>query len=185
MRTSIRLGALLIASAALATGGCDEDRRVVDAATQAAERQAAQNVELARVAAHAAAGAHDLVAADAAARRAAVDLQQEIQAERGRLDAGWSALEAERRGIASQRRTASALAVAVRGLGIVVAALLALALAWLVLGGQSPPEPELGGVWEAVAAELAAPRRLAAPSAAPLPPPPDSSPSLLPPEESP
>ncbi|HMO10959.1 MAG TPA: hypothetical protein PKB06_05540, partial [Actinotalea sp.] len=41
------------------------------------------------------------------------------------------------------------------------AVVVALVLAWLVLGGQSPPEPELGDVWETVAAELAAPRRQA------------------------
>ncbi|MBX3435485.1 MAG: hypothetical protein KF847_19385 [Pirellulales bacterium] len=140
----------LLAGAALAIGGCDENDRVARTATEAADRQAAQNVEMARVAAHAAAGSKELVAADAAARRAAVALHQEIQAERGRLDAGWSALESERRAIAAGRTTVSALAIATRGVGIVFVALLALALAWLVLGGPAG-EPDLGDAWEVVA----------------------------------
>ena len=57
--------------ATLVTTGC-EDARVARMATEAADRQAAQNVELARVAEHAAAGDKQLTAPVAVARRATV-----------------------------------------------------------------------------------------------------------------
>ena len=124
----LALGAIL-----LSVGGCGEDARVVRLFQEAADRQAAQNVALARVADAAARGAHELVAADAAAREASIRLQGEIQTERRRLDEGWRALRSQERDLASARRRDSALTTAVRGTGIVLVALLALALAWFIL----------------------------------------------------
>jgi hypothetical protein len=53
------------------------------------------------------------------------------------LGEGWNALETERQEIAGARRTESLLTAVVHGGGAVLAALLALGLAWLTLFGLS------------------------------------------------
>jgi hypothetical protein len=75
--------AVLMTSAAIS--GCSRDERVVQEATQAADRQARQNQEIARVANQAAEGSRQLVEADAGARREIVKVHQDLQAERADL----------------------------------------------------------------------------------------------------
>lgn len=94
--------------------GC-HDERTVRVATEAADRQAGQNQELARL------------------NRDAIKLQRDIQAERGTLHESWNDLELERRRIASERRTDSFLSTATQSLGILVVVALSLAVIWLVL----------------------------------------------------
>ncbi len=132
-RASAATLALIVAATVVAMSGCGDDRRVVAVTREAADRQAAQNVELARVARAAASGANDLVAADAASRRDAVTLQTLIQAERAELNAARDDLDQERQRVAADRTSAASRTHVVQGLGVLFVAVLALALAWLVL----------------------------------------------------
>src|SRR3954454_13340430 len=88
-----------------ATHGCDD--KATQIAREAADRQAQQNTEMAQVNKEVAAGSHQLVEADAKARQEIVGVHRDLQAERSRLDSGWSELQADRRAIISELRTES------------------------------------------------------------------------------
>src|SRR5215216_4653667 len=90
-----------------ATHGCDD--KATQIAREAADRQAQQNTEMAQLTKEVASGSHQLVEADAKARQEIVGVHHDLQAERTRLDTSWYALEQERKGIATQRRTESLL----------------------------------------------------------------------------
>jgi hypothetical protein len=92
---------------ALVASGCDE--RVAEVAREAADRQAQQNEVMARLQQQVAKGTHDLVAADAAARRDFVAVHHDLQAERHGLERARTALEVERQTLARDRRTESLL----------------------------------------------------------------------------
>ena len=102
----------------------------LEIAREAANRQAQQNTEMANLHQEVASGTHQLVEADAQARKEIVGVHHELQAERKTLDTGWNELEQQRRQIAGQRRTESML-VPVFGL------LLALCC-WDSVGMHSP-----------------------------------------------
>ncbi len=108
----------------LASVGCEDDR-VAEVAREAADRQAAQNETMAGVTRETAEAAKQIVL-----------VHGDLQAERRELSGGWNDLESERRQIATQRRTESALAVAARGAGVVAVVLLALGIALILLLGQ-------------------------------------------------
>ncbi|MEX0669133.1 MAG: hypothetical protein WD060_01585, partial [Pirellulales bacterium] len=81
------------------------------------------NATMAALQQEVASGTHELVAADAEARQQIVGVHHELQAERTRLDGGWTDLHQERRTIARERRTESLLAPAIQvggGLALVV-----------------------------------------------------------------
>jgi hypothetical protein len=117
----------------LMTNGCDN--RAARIALEGAERQAEQNQSMIRLHEHVAAGAKRLAEEEAAARRQALVVQQELQHERSQLSGGWDELEAERQVIAEARRTESFLAALVHGCGAILAGILALAFGWLALYG--------------------------------------------------
>src|SRR6476619_2506822 len=85
--------------------GCDD--RATQIAREAANRQAQQNTAMADLNKEVASGTHQLVEADAQARKEIVGVHHELQSERLRLDTGWNSLEDERRQIAGQRTTQS------------------------------------------------------------------------------
>src|SRR5690349_21327105 len=87
--------------------GCDD--RVAQIAREAADRQAQQNTEMARLNKEVAAGSQELVEADARARKDIVGVHHDLQTERANLDTSRTELESERREIASRRRTESML----------------------------------------------------------------------------
>jgi hypothetical protein len=89
--------------------GCND--RVAQIAREAADRQAQQNTEMARLNKEVASGSHQLVEADAITRKEIVGVHRDLQAEQTRLDTSRSELESERRQIAGQRRTESMLVV--------------------------------------------------------------------------
>jgi hypothetical protein len=91
----------------LATHGCDD--RSTQIAREAADRQAQQNTAMAELNKEVASGSHQLVEADAQARKEIVGVHHDLQAERTRLDTNWNALEQERKQIAGERRTESML----------------------------------------------------------------------------
>jgi len=121
------LGILLL----VLTSGCDE--RATQIALDAADRQAQQNTAMAEINREVAGGARHLVEADAKARGEMVALHRELQAERSRLDSGWTSLHQERRQIASQQRTESMLLPAISLIGGISLVIVLLAYCWYAL----------------------------------------------------
>src|SRR3954454_22276714 len=83
-----------------ATHGCDD--KATQIAREAADRQAQQNTEMAQLTKEVASGSHQLVEDDAKARQEIVGVHRDLQAERGRLDSGWTELQANRKKLVSQ-----------------------------------------------------------------------------------
>ena len=108
----------------LVAGCADRDRHkeVAEVAKQAAERQAQQNTELARLNREVAEGTRRLVQADAVARKEMIVVHQDIQAERTLLNDGFEKLEGERQQMAQQRRTESLLVPAMKTIGVAIVA---------------------------------------------------------------
>lgn len=111
--------------------GCDE--RATKIAREAADRQAQQNTSMADLNKEVASGTHQLVAADAQARREIIGVHRDMQAERIQLGTGWSALEKERRQIATQRRTESMLVPLIEAGGLLALAVALLGFCWYAL----------------------------------------------------
>lgn len=111
--------------------GCDD--RATRIAREAADRQAQQNTAMADLQKEIAGGTHQLVASDADARQKILDVHHELQAERLRLDTGWSTLENERRSIASRRQAESLLVPFLTIVGGAVLAALTLGFCWYAL----------------------------------------------------
>jgi len=124
----LRFSTLMTLAVLAAILSCDDSATQV--AREAAQRQAQQNNEMARVTSESAATTRRLVEEQGQSRH-------ELHAERTQLSAGWNDLEVERQAIAGARQTDSRLATVVRGGGATLAALLALGLAWLTLFGMS------------------------------------------------
>jgi hypothetical protein len=111
--------------------GCDD--RAAQIALEAADRQAQQNAVMAELNKEVASGTHRLVEADAQARKEVVGVHRDLQAERAKLDSGWSNLEQERRQMAGQRRTESLLTPAVQTAGLLAVLALVLGFSWYAL----------------------------------------------------
>ena len=126
-KTLIRAVILLIAIAT----GCDEEKARI--AREAADRQAQQNTAMAELNQEVAGGTRRLVEADAEARKEIVGVHRDLQAERTRLDSGWTNLALERRQIAAQRRTESMLVPAIKLVGGLALASLLLGFCWYAL----------------------------------------------------
>lgn len=126
---------IVAAALAVAIGGCNSDERVTFVATQAADRQAQQNTEMAKVTNQTAEGTRKLVEADAAARKEIVQVHRDLQAERASLGEQWNALESERQEMAQDRRTESLLVPALQATGAIAVALLAIGFCIFLLFG--------------------------------------------------
>ncbi|MEX2171776.1 MAG: hypothetical protein WD851_20825 [Pirellulales bacterium] len=108
--------------------GCSDDRAVA-ISREAADRQAAQNLEMSKHYREVAAAHHKLA-----------DVHHDVQDERENLSGGWNELESERCQIARDRRTESLLAVLVPLAGTVVVIIAALYFAGLLLRDARTPE---------------------------------------------
>ncbi len=146
--TALALAALLTIS------GCDN--REAEIAREAADRQAEQNRTMAQLQQEVAVGTRRLAENDARARQQALEVHHDLQGERSQMTDGWDSLEAERQTIARQRRTDSFLAALVTGGGAAVAALFALAFAWLALLGQRRQDDAAESFCELLAEDLLA-----------------------------
>jgi hypothetical protein len=113
------------------TGGCMTEPGEV--AREAANRQAQQNTEMARLNREVASGSHQLVEADAKAREELVGVQRDLQAERTRLDSGWTDLNQERRDLVAERRTESMLVSIGKAVGYLLLVVVLLGLCWRML----------------------------------------------------
>jgi hypothetical protein len=129
---------MLILLGVVSTTGCrekDRYREVAEIATQAADRQAQQNSEMARVHREVAEGTRRMVEADAEARKEIITVHQDIQAERATLSDGFDKLETERKEIAQVRRTESILIPAAKIIGGAALALAVVLFCWTLLVG--------------------------------------------------
>jgi hypothetical protein len=144
--------ALLLAVLAI---GCDEDQRLVEQAREADERQAEQNRQIAHQNHQLAEATNQLIEADAKSRQELVALERDLQAERAVVGKQRDELEAERKGLASQRLQASLLVECIDGAITILACLLPLVLCWYLLVGlrNSGNDEPLG---ELLAMELVA-----------------------------
>ena len=142
--------------------GCGSpDDRLVQLSEQSSARQAEQNQQIARQSREVTAAVHDLVAADAKARddllKAQKSLQQDIQAERTRLDARRSQLDRDAADLVAAEQREPLVAAAITALGILLACLLPLLLCGYLLRvlASDPGSDELATVltYELIAAE--------------------------------
>jgi hypothetical protein len=115
--------------------GCDEDKRLIDQAREADERQAEQNRQIAHQNHELAEATNKLIEADANSRGELVALERDLQAERAAIGKQRDALEAERRQIAGQRLQESLLVQCLDGALTVLSSLLPLVLCWYLLSG--------------------------------------------------
>jgi len=135
MKTRFSTALTILACLTVAMAGCGENAEVARVATEAANRQAQQNTEMARVTAQVAEGSHKLVEADAQARKEIVKVHQDLQAERQTLNGQWNALEGERRTIAEDRRTVSMLVPVAQAVGGLLLAAVVVGYCWSLLFG--------------------------------------------------
>jgi hypothetical protein len=122
-RTRI-VGILLLTLAS----GCDE--RATQIAIEAADRQAQQNTAMAELNAEVADGTRRLVEADALARKEVLTAHRELQAERNRLESGWTVLDQDRRQIARLRQTESVFVPGITLIGGIAVVIVLLAFCW-------------------------------------------------------
>jgi hypothetical protein len=104
MLTTKMLFTLLALIGTVLAIGCDEDKRLVEFAKEADQRQAEQNHEIAQQNHEIAAATKHLVEADAKARQELVAMERGLQAERATVGQQRDQLEVERRQLASARQ---------------------------------------------------------------------------------
>ncbi len=130
LNATVTIWPLLVLTTAL---GCDGGAATI--AREAADRQAEQNRAMAALQQEVAAGARQLVEEEGQARRQSLEVHRDLVAGQDRLADGWIDVEAQRQQIARSRRTESFWVAVLPAGGGVVAAVLALAFAWLALFG--------------------------------------------------
>ena len=148
---------LLLAAMLMSLIGCekDEKERLVQMATEAADRQAGQNQEMSRLNREVAGGTKRLVEEDAQARRELAQLQRDLRNDQAEVARQRDLLEGERRDIANQRARSSVMASCIKYLGLTVACLAPLALAAYALSGLRREPAEDARVTEILIEELA------------------------------
>ena len=119
--------------AMLMLAGCGSDARLVQLSEQAAQRQAEQNHQMARVTNEVVAASKELVEADAQARQEMAELHNTLGDEQREIGRQRDQLEQERQQIAEQRQRDPLLAAAITTTGLTLASLLPLLLAGLVI----------------------------------------------------
>ena len=125
----------------LIASGCDsnENARLAEMAQRHEQVQAEQNRQVAETQREVAAGARQLVEADAKSREATLNMQRELQVARGEIDRQRDLLEDERRDLDAQRQAMPVIAAAVTNLGLLLACLLPLVLCWYLLHRRVDP----------------------------------------------
>ncbi len=139
--------------------GCSSDARLGDLAQQVTHEQAVQNQRMAESTEKIAHGSQQLVAADAAARRELIEMQNALRQDQAELAKQRDALEIARAKIAQDRLTDSQVANVIIAVGVLFAAVAPLVLAGISLIGlwREPTREEEGHVLiEELARELVA-----------------------------
>ena len=129
---------------------------VLPRSREAADRQAEQNRQMAKLHQEVASGTHELVAADALARQEVFQVHRDLEVERHELDASRDALEQERQRIAGERRTESLLVPAFEATGMVAVVVVLLGFSWYALAKTRADEPDDSELSELLIHELAA-----------------------------
>jgi len=124
---------MLLALAIIVLAGCDKDRRLVDLARESADRQAAQNLQMAENTRQVAAAAKAVADADAQARRDFAAMQRHVVAQQAEVGRQRDQLESDRREAAQARQRDPVIAAAITDIGLVLACLLPLILCWYLL----------------------------------------------------
>ncbi len=138
--------------------GCDDDARLARMAETAADRQAEQNSEMARLNREVAEGTRRLVEADADSRKDLVALQQELQSEQAMVGHQRDLLESERREIADQRLRESTLAPILEDLGPLLVCTLVLVFCAFLVCGLNSDKGESDAVTEILIEDIVAER---------------------------
>ncbi|MCE9555403.1 MAG: hypothetical protein K8T91_18795 [Planctomycetes bacterium] len=154
--TTNRLILIMATVLILPAVGCESDDQVARVATQAADRQAQQNIQQVQLHREVAAGTKKLVEADAQARKDLIAAQQHLQVQQAEVGRNRDQLEVERQAIAQQRQTVSLWTPLLQGLGIVLVAALALGLCWCLLFGLRSDDNGSQELSELLVMELAA-----------------------------
>ncbi len=129
-----RINILLVVALATATllmTGCTSDERLVDVATEAAERQAEQNRQIAYQ-------NHQL----AESTKELVSLQHDLQAEQTELASGWDKLFDQRHDLADEYRHESKVASVISFVGCLLLCLLPLLVVLHLLGSFGQKDGE-------------------------------------------
>jgi hypothetical protein len=154
----------------LAIAGCDdEDKRVAQTATEAAQRQAEQNKVMAQLQGQVAEGSKRLVEADAQARAELTVLQHDLQQSQTELGHQRDQLEADRRGLADQRGRDPIIAAAIMAAVTILACLLPLLLCIYVLRSLRGSAETEAAVAEVLLEELAGEKPALLPPPQPMP----------------
>jgi hypothetical protein len=145
--------------AALMFGGCtSSDERAIQIATEGANRQAAQNQEMARLQREVTEGTRELVTSIGQARSEFTELHRDVQKQQAAIAEQFDALESERRAIAASRIREPLLAALITSVSTVLIACLPLALALYVLANQGGNTPDQAVLNDLLIEEFAADR---------------------------
>jgi len=126
---------ILLAIATIPVSGCSDSDRVAKVATEAADRQAQQNTEMAKLNREVAEGTRRMVEADAEARKDLTEMQHDVQTERTKVSEQRDRLETERQVIAGQRRTESMLGPIIKTCSIAAMCVVTIGFCWYLLFG--------------------------------------------------
>ena len=167
MRRTPANNCLLVLAIALllAAAGCEDDKRVVELAREAADRQAEQNRHMARQNEQIAAATRELIEADAKSRQDMVALHRELQSEQAVVSRQRDALEAERRELAQARQRESLLIPVLQGSGGLLVVVAALVFCAFLLAGLRRGEETPEALGELLLEELTAEQPLVIPRA--------------------
>ena len=121
---------VLLALAIVVLTGCDKDQRLVDLAREGADRQAAQNLQMAENTRQVASAAKAVVEADAQSRKDFAAMQRDVQTQQAEVGRQRDQLESDRRDAAQHRQRDPVIAAAITDVGLVLACLLPLVLCW-------------------------------------------------------
>ncbi len=158
MKRLIPITTVVTALALVLLTGCDDDEKVARVATQAADRQAEQNKEMARVNREVAEGTKRLVEADAEARKDVLAMQEDLQGQASEVGQQRDLLESERREIAKHRVRESILGPIIANLGPLLVCALVLVFCGLLVYGLRVDKGDDDAVGEVLIEELASAR---------------------------
>lgn len=125
-----------------ATGCTTRDDSLAQLAAQSTSQQSRQSEQVAHASAHLTAGAQHLAESSGRSQESLIALQRELQAEQATISQQRDALALERKELAREQRTAPVVAMALQQLGLWLACLLPLILAWYVLRGCAVTAPD-------------------------------------------
>jgi len=156
MRLLIPITVVVTALAVVLVTGCTDNEKVARVAMQAADRQAEQNKEMARVNRKVAEGTKRLVEADAEARKDVLAAQKDLQGQASEVGRQRDQLETERREIAKHRVRESMLGPIIANMGpLLICALVLVFCGLLIYSLRTDRGDDDGVVAEVLIEELA------------------------------